>query len=92
MGKRVKLTEWSAGRIGDGDGHLRLSGRVEGHPKKEDGTVVVTSYLTHSLGRDCYTASGNVYELVGDPEPDFLEFLKNNGLTYDAKHPVKVRR
>jgi hypothetical protein len=91
VASRVQITEWSAGSIGDG-GSLRLSGRVTGHPTKTDGTVVCTSPIVHSTGRFCFTASGNVYELVGDPENGYLEFLARIGKTYDANQPVKVRR
>jgi hypothetical protein len=91
VASRVQLKEWSAGTLGTG-GALRLSGRVAGHPMKADGTAVVTSPVVHTDGRLCFTASGNIYELVGEPEPEYLVFLSSIRKTYDPKQPVKVVR
>ncbi len=70
---------------------MRLSGFVTGHPKKRDGKLIVTSPVTKTDGRLVTTASGNVYELVGEPDPSFLAFLESIGRQYNSDAPLVVR-
>lgn len=92
----IQLSKWSAGTIARDRytapeaGVLRLSGFVAGHPKKRDGKLVITSPVAAADGRRITTASGSVYELVGEPDPSFLAFLKSIGRTYDADAPIVV--
>ena len=69
-----------------------MTGTVCGHPTKADGHQVVTSPIRTSKGRLVTTQSGNVYELVGDPDPEYLAYLQSIGYPYDSVNPVKVRR
>jgi len=76
---------------------LYLSGEVYGRPPREsdgkefpDGKRVWTSSVKEVNGRLITTRSGSVYELVGDPEPGYLEFLKEIGRVYDPANPIKV--
>jgi len=94
----VQLTEWSVGHVsGKSDayrapeqGGLVLRGRAQGHPKHRDGRRVMTSHIVKVNGRTITTVSGSVYELVGDPEPQYLEFLESIGKKYDRDNPIKV--
>lgn len=70
---------------------VRLQGIVTGHPKKADGTSIVTTSIRESVGRQVTTRSGTVYDL-GEPAPEFLQWLKDNGREYDPVNPVKVIR
>ena len=93
----IQLSEWSCGTI-HADAYrapetrgIRLSGRVTGHPKRRDGSRVITSPVRTVMGRVVKTASGSVYELVGEPEPDYLEYLREIGREYDPEKPISVR-
>lgn len=94
--QRIELRSWS---IGDHPRNpylapelrgRRLSGRVTGHPRKPDGKLVVTSAIRKVNGRMVETASGSVYELVGEPEQSYLDWLASRGLSYDPEQPIKV--
>jgi hypothetical protein len=91
---KVQITEWSVGTIG-GDAYdppevldKRVQGCVKGHPRKPDGTFVVTSPIRRVDGRRIVTRSGTEYELVGDPAPDYLEYLERIGRKYDPEAPI----
>ena len=75
----------------------RLNGEVYGREPREsdgytfpDGKRITTSSIKEVNGRVITTRSGTVYELVGDPDPDYLEFLKEIGRVYDPVNPIKV--
>lgn len=69
-----------------------LAGTVVGHPRKEDGTDVVTSHIVASEGRMVTTASGTVYEL-GDPSPEYVAHCRETlGREIDPEQPVVVHR
>ncbi len=69
---------------------LSCAGTVSGHPTKADGERVTTSRIVRVEGRHFWTESGSEYELVGDPEPRYLEFLKSIGRSYCEAEPIKV--
>ena len=76
---------------------LHLSGEVYGRDPRAsdgkefpDGKKVYTSSVKDIDGRLITTRSGSVYELVGDPDPEYLEFLKEIGRVYDPVNPIKV--
>jgi len=67
-----------------------ISGKVYGNPNFNDGDEVVTSKIHKVQGRIVITHSGSVYELVGDPSDDYLEFMKEIGVPYDEDNPIQV--
>jgi hypothetical protein len=94
----IRLTSWSIG-YGEHDAYLppellrpRLMGLCQGHPRKENGSHITTTPIWRVDGRFVVTKSGSHYELVGDPEPGYLEYLKTIGREYDPENPIKVRR
>jgi len=63
-------------------GIIRLSGIVYDHHRLEDGKDIITSSLmTLDLkNRKATTKSGSEYILEGDPDPEYIQFLKDKGL------------
>lgn len=48
---------------------------------------ISTSYIVEAKGRVLTTRSGSVYELVGDPDPGYLAFLKDKSIAFDPENP-----
>jgi len=76
---------------------ISLMGEIYGRGKREfdgkefpDGKAVYTSSIKEVNGRMITTRSGSTYELVGDPNVEYLEFLKDTGRVYDPVNPIKV--
>lgn len=94
----VRLTGWAVGYRGTNEFaapelcEYCLEGVVEGHPRKKDGTHVLTSAIVGTEGRLVRTASGTTYELVGEPNADYAQYLQEMGRGYDPDNPVKVFR
>lgn len=65
----------------------RLAGRVKGHPKHHDNTWILTSTIVRAEGRTAFTTGGTRYEL-GEPEPAWVEYLKEEGRPLDAENPL----
>ncbi len=55
----------------------------------EDDKEVTTSYIVTVDGRNITTYSGSVY-ILEEINPDYLQWLKNEGRTHDPDHPIKV--
>ena len=53
---------------------LSLRGTATGHPRKPDGSRVITSRIVEVRGRVVKTESGNYYRL-GEPSEAFLAFV-----------------
>jgi len=68
------------------DPHLHLQGDVAGR-----NGAVVTTRLVSARGRICTTRTGSRYRL-GTPAAEYLQWMKERGLTMDEKQPVKIRR
>ncbi len=66
-----------------------LAGLATGHAEFDDGTYVTSCPIVHVAGRIIRTESGRVYELVGEPDPGYLDWLEASGRTYDPEEPVK---
>lgn len=69
---------------------LALKGQVVDHPRFDDGKLIRTSRVIKATGRTVVTISGSVYEL-GDPEPGYVAWLKEQGLTFNPDHPIVIR-
>lgn len=63
----------------------RIVGTRAGDPP---GRQVVTSTVEEIDGRYVKTMSGSVYEL-GEPDPDFVKFLRENGYPFDPENPIR---
>jgi hypothetical protein len=72
-------------------GGIHLCGIMHGHPKIPDGEQASTSTIVKVEGRVVTTHSGNVYRL-GRPSRKWLGWLREKGLTYDGKRPIKVNQ
>ena len=69
--------------------NIRLAGVVKGHPRFSDGEIVETSRVAQSIGRIVETNSGTIYTLEGDPDPEYVEYLKMIGCQFDIDDPIK---
>jgi hypothetical protein len=70
---------------------IYLAGEIYGRGGRfVDGKKVTTSRVVSVDGRMITTKSGSVYELVGDPESGYLDFLKEIGKEYDPINPIKI--
>lgn len=93
----VKLSDWSVVSL-DPSGYSApeacvrvLRGAVRGHRRFQDGHRVLTSRIIAVSGRMITTSSGSSYELVGDPDLQYLEYLDSIGMRYNAEEPIKVK-
>ena len=60
-----------------------LAGFVSGHPKLSDGTQICTSPLQMISYRNKIALTTNTMYELGEPDPAFLEFLAQNGLSVE---------
>lgn len=70
----------------------RLKGVVTGHPRKPDGKVIITTKVARVDGRVITTDSGTVYELVGEPSPEYVAYMAANRIVFDSEAPIKIRK
>jgi len=66
-----------------------LFGKVYGNPAFEDGTHITTSRPIRSEGRIITTINGSQYEL-GQPSPEYIQYLKKIGRELDEVNPIKI--
>lgn len=92
----VRITNWGVVDR-DADPYIapelarpRLVGTVFGHPRKSDGTKVVTSSIIRVNGLKVNTSSGTEYELEGPPCKDYLAWLLENGIQYRPEAPIRL--
>ena len=90
----VKITNWSvttmAGPYQAPEQATRhLVGNVMNHPGYAPGTGIRTSNIVKAEGNIITTNSGTVYEL-GMIDPEYLEWMKSEGLELDPEQPIKV--
>lgn len=90
----VILEEWSV-RTSD-DPYMApelcgivLVGKVQRHPKKPDGSRVITSAVLHAEGRTVRTQSGTVYRL-GEPSAKYRAWLAEHRPNWDPENPIIV--
>lgn len=65
-----------------------LIGTVHDHPMLQDGAAVTTSRIVAAVGRLVQTRSGTAY-VLGAPSAEYLQWLRDNKLTYDVFEPIK---
>lgn len=70
---KYKLNEWAVVNSGN---RYCLIGKVEGHPDREDGHTVVSSYCIGKYEGRIVTTSGSHIEL-GEPKADYEAMFPN---------------
>lgn len=93
--KVITLEEWFC-TVSTNDIHIPpeinlivLVGVVYNHPKYEDGTPIKTSVIKESNGK--YVKTINTTYYLGNPDPNYLDWLDRVGLTYDSENPVSIK-
>jgi hypothetical protein len=69
-------------------GAIRLCGT---RTNASENKSVLTNYVDRVEGRRVTTQSGSVY-VLGEPKPEYLQWMAEHGYTYDPEHPIKDRR
>lgn len=67
-----------------------LCGKVYGHPNKPDGSKVKTSRIKLVQGKLVQTLNTNY--CLGEPDPEFIKWMKMEGLEYNPDEPIKIKR
>lgn len=71
----------------------KLLGKVYGHPKYDDGYVIITSRIVSANGRKVTTMTGNIYVLDGGPSAEYVLWCKENDLLTEklfSDNPIKI--
>jgi len=97
MSQIIQITNWAVNASGDQyrAPELRvaiLRGEVSAHPALEvrpGDNKVRTSQIRGWIGRTVMTQN-STYQLVGDPDPEFLSWLQSKQFRYDPANPLKV--
>lgn len=91
MSKIYHLNNWSV--ISNADPYTppeyeckKLSGIRE-----EDNKEVITSTIMSADGNKIITYSGSVY-ILGEIDPGFLTWMKENNISFDPANPIKIRK
>lgn len=87
----VILRNWSVIRTGNPymapELHsMCLHGRAENHPEFSPDTKVTTSPVVSAEGRMVKTWT-RVYQIEGDPSPEYRAFIESKGLAFDENNP-----
>lgn len=89
-----KIEQWSVVRRdfrAPETGGQSISGKIYGHPEQPDGRHVTTSPMVRVNGHRIETESGSLY-LLGEPSREYLEWLRSEGIPFDPKQPIVVKR
>jgi len=94
----ARLEQWSLVILGDVSGYeaperlpRAARGRVYEREGFTDGKGVTTSRIVE-MGEDyVITRSGTRYDL-GEVDPDYVQFLEDNGTPFDPTNPLKLPR
>lgn len=54
-----------------------------------DGENVMIRKISHTEGRVVICKNGDKY-MLGTIKPDYREYIRENGWSYDSKNPVKI--
>jgi hypothetical protein len=85
------LNQWSVSYEGDPDYIAPEARLIHLRGRRDDGREVKTSHIVAVEGRRVTTRSGNVYTL-GIIDPDYLRWLKTNGISYNELEPITIRK
>lgn len=69
-------------------GNLCVQGNVYGREGFADGDHILTMPVTSFQGRTIVTKSGSTY-LLGEPDPEFVAFLAEEGRPFDPENPIR---
>jgi hypothetical protein len=89
--KHFILNQWSVSYEGDPDYSAPEAMRICLRGRTDDGREVRTSYIVTVEGRRITTRSGSVYTL-GIVDPDYLKWLKTNGISYNERQPITIHK
>lgn len=67
-----------------------LTGNVSGHRDFPENAPIKTNYINNAEGRKVWTLSGSEYILDGDPNPDYVAWMKEHGIELDLENPIKI--
>jgi len=91
------LKRWSIGWIRE-DPYMApemnrtcVYGNIYGSERFNDGELIKTNAIVESKGRIITTESGSQYRLYGRPFKAYVNWMKENGIEYDGKNPVRMR-
>jgi len=56
----------------------------------EDDLEVTTSVIVSVNGREITTSSGSIY-ILEEIDPEYLNWMKENNISYDEENPVKIK-
>ena len=65
--------------------------RLVGYRDDETEHRVITSPIVEINGKNITTYSGSVY-ILEDISPDYLQWMQDNGITFDPDNPIKDKR
>jgi hypothetical protein len=85
------LNQWSVSFEGDPNYSAPEVRLIHLRGRTDDGRNVKTSYVVAVEGRRITTRSGSVYTL-GIIDPDYLKWLKANGITYNERQPITFKK
>ncbi len=66
-----------------------VSGLVYGHQTYADGTLIYTSDVISTDGRNFVTRSGSCYTLAGEPDKEWAMHCRQNDPNFDTENPFK---
>ena len=69
--------------------HLVVAGAVTGNPRFTDGDIIESSAVTEADGRFVNTASRSSYQLVGEPDSQFIQWAAKNNVALDFTAPIE---
>jgi len=68
-----------------------LAGQIFLHPQFTDGDKIQTSRITAADGRTITTESGSIYQLVGDPDPGYVQYCDETNKPLDLENPIQFK-
>ena len=87
----VKIRAWSCGFADDNEFNPPEVRGLSVRGTWPDGKRRRSSRVVEKLGpRTVRTRSGSVYELVGDPEPEYVAFCAEKGIPLNLDDPIRM--
>jgi len=87
----IKLTSWACGVASDNPFDAPEISGISLRGTNPDGRRLTTSRVVEKLGpRTFRTWSGSIYELEGDPEPEYVKFCEGIGKPLNLDDPIKM--
>lgn len=80
------ITSTDSGYVAPEARKLRLTGT-----RLQDNREVITSAIVNVEGRVITTETGSTY-ILGEPDPEYLDYLQENGIVYNQRNPISVNK